>query len=258
MVASRYPFLRKPHAASAGRRAGPVSATRRHAGAAASATVAHPGPVRDHVSPASPVTSIDPPRRPDQQPPAVPGAPPARRASAAAPRRRPSDRSPTSRSRASAEQRLAVAAAVGGVRAAADRGVPQVGIGGIGRGRPRVVAVEPGVEPAPAVAAIGRDRDPLAGDLVARARARAGASAAGGRRCAPAGCGRSRCAPPSTDRITPPSSIPTASESGSVGCSAIVLTWWVHGRGGKDQRGSLGKAPQLGQQLPGLPPSSER
>ena len=40
--------------------------------------------------------------------------------------------------------------------------------------------------------------------------------------------------------MTPPSSIPTASPSGSAGCGAIVLTWWVQGRGGNDHRGSLG------------------
>ena len=60
------------------------------------------------------------------------------------------------------------------------------------------------------------------------------------------------------ERITPPSSIPTTSPSGSVGWSAIVLTWWVHGRGGKDQRGSLGSRRRSGSSCQVSPPSSER
>jgi hypothetical protein len=51
---------------------------------------------------------------------------------------------------------LAVAIAVGGEGGAADRHVPEVGIIGVDRLRPRVAAVKPGLAPGPCIAAVLR------------------------------------------------------------------------------------------------------
>src|SRR5436190_20970216 len=61
---------------------------------------------------------------------------------------------------------LAVPIAVGGERGAADRGIPQVGIGGVERLCPRIVSVEPVLEGDPALAAVPGAGDALAGGLV--------------------------------------------------------------------------------------------
>ena len=128
-------------------------------------------------------------------------------------------------------------AGVGGARAAGGRDEPAVGVAGVdarapssSRGRAR--------RRAPPTSrrrrGSARRRRPRPGT---RGPAPSDATRAGGRRAWPRADGRENVAPPSSERITPPSSMPTSSRPASCGSGAIQRTWCVHGRGGKLQLG---------------------
>src|ERR671919_996844 len=74
--------------------------------------------------------------------------------------------------------------------------------------------------------------------------------------CAP-GLWSEKLAPASVVRMTPPSSIPTSSSSGSCGLGAIQRTCEVHGRGGKLQRGFDGISCNAVRSSQVSPPSRE-
>ena len=218
LVASRYPFGGKTHLPT---RARPRARSR-------PAGRVEAGP----CSPASPVTSIGPPRSPTSSRPGCSGS----AASAyGIPRRagpRPSDRSrPPVPARAQqprlASPRLWAAYGPRLTNAYHSRGRPD---------RPRSPMRNAGRARRPAGASSRRDRaTPRSPGRRPRTTARAGRGCVISWWASLCACGlwSTQVRPPSDERITPPSSIPTVRPSGSVGCSAIVLTWWVHGRGGK-------------------------
>src|SRR4029077_9708584 len=75
------------------------------------------------------------------------------------------DRLPAVSARAQ-QTRLPVTAAMGGGRGAADRDVPEVGVCGVDRLSPGVMAVEPLVKSLPCIAPVVRAGDPLSGGFV--------------------------------------------------------------------------------------------